>query len=249
MMIENTPMRPASSRTDETSKQISLTRPLLITIDGPAGAGKTTISRMLAARLDYDYIDTGALYRAVALAAKEAGVAEDDDKALEALCANLELSFRRSADELCLLSNGIDVSGRLRTPELTMRASAISARPVVRAFLLSVQRKLGAVKRVVFEGRDMGTVVFPDAEVKFFLYADLEVRARRRFDELHPADGLELFKVKQQMQRRDHNDSSRSLAPLKPAPDAIRIDSTTLSQNAVVEEMLNTIDKIAGPHK
>ena len=135
MMIENTPMPPASSRACEASSQGSPTRPLLITIDGPSGAGKTTISRMLATRLDYDYIDTGALYRAVALATQEAGVSEDDDTALEALCANLELSFRRSADELRLLSNGVDVSDRLRTPALTMRASTISARPVVRTFL------------------------------------------------------------------------------------------------------------------
>jgi cytidylate kinase len=249
MMTMNTPMPPASSRAHETARQVSLIRPLLITIDGPAGAGKTTISRMLAARLDYDYIDTGALYRAVALAAKEAGVAADDDKALEALCTKLELSFRRSGGELCLFSNGTDVSGRLRTPELTMRASAISARPVVRSFLLSVQRKLGVAKRAVFEGRDMGTVVFPEADIKFFLDAELEVRARRRFDELQPSAGLELPEVKQQMQRRDHNDSSRSLAPLKPAPDAIRIDSTALSREAVVEEMLTAIEKIAGPHK
>jgi cytidylate kinase len=237
---------PAASRTGSGDKQ---DRPLLITIDGPAGAGKTTISRMLAARLDYDYIDTGALYRGVALAAMDAGVAGDNDAALEALCRNLALRFERRGDELRLISDGVDVSDRLRTPELTMLASAISARPVVRAFLLTVQRQLGGAKRAVFEGRDMGTVVFPQADVKFFLDADLEVRARRRHSELQPADGLALSDVTRQMQRRDHNDSTRSLAPLKPAADAVRIDSTDLSRNTVVEQMLTVIAKVTGHPK
>jgi cytidylate kinase len=242
-------MTQASSHPKGAPKRTLIHRPLLITIDGPAGAGKTTISRMLAAHLDYDYIDTGALYRGVALAAVDAGVAGDDDVALEKLCNHLELRFQRRGDELRLVSNGIDVNDRLRTPELTMLASAISARPVVRNFLLSVQRQLGAAKRAVFEGRDMGTVVFPDADVKFFLDADLEVRARRRFNELQAADRLPFAEVKHQMQRRDQNDSTRSLAPLKPAPDAIRVNSTALDRNAVVEQMLTAVTAVAGPHK
>jgi cytidylate kinase len=218
----------------------------LITIDGPAGAGKTTISRLLSARLGYDYIDTGALYRAVALAAQEAGIGADDDDGLERLCKGLCLAFQRQSGELRLMSNGVDVSERLRTPELTMLASAISARPVVRAFLLKVQRELGAAKNAVFEGRDMGTVVFPHADVKFFLDADLEVRARRRFEELVPAGSQELAQVKDQIQRRDQNDSNRALAPLKAADDAIRIDSTALGLEAVIEDMLSSIASLAG---
>lgn len=221
-------------------------RPLLITIDGPAGAGKTTISRLLSAHLDYDYIDTGALYRAVALAAKEAGIAEDDNAGLGAFCKGLRLEFQRRAGALRLMSNGVDVSDRLRTPELTMLASAISAQPAVRAYLLKVQRELGAAKRAVFEGRDMGTVVFPGADVKFFLDADLDVRARRRFEELNPDGGPALGQVKAQMQQRDHNDSNRSLAPLKAAEDAIRIDSSALSLEAVVQKMLSAIAARAG---
>lgn len=221
-------------------------RPLLITIDGPAGAGKTTISRLLSARLDYDYIDTGALYRAVALAVKRAGIAEDDNEGLAAFCKGLQLEFRRQEGELRLMSNGVDVSDHLRTPELTMLASAISAQPAVRAYLLKVQRELGASKRAVFEGRDMGTVVFPQADVKFFLDADLDVRARRRFEELNPDGSQALGQVKAQMQQRDHNDSNRSLAPLKAADDAIRIDSSTLSLEAVIDKMLSSIVARAG---
>jgi cytidylate kinase len=213
----------------------------LITIDGPAGAGKTTISRLLAERMDYDYIDTGALYRAVALAAQEAGIGADDDDGLARLCDGLHLAYQRQGGSLHLMSNGVDVSERLRTPELSMLASTISARPVVRAYLLKVQRKLGAAKNAVFEGRDMGTVVFPRADVKFFLDADLEVRARRRFEELVPSSSQELAEVKDQIQRRDQNDSTRPLAPLKAAEDAIRIDSTALDIEAVIEHMLSFI--------
>ena len=220
--------------------------PLLITIDGPAGAGKTTISRLLSARLDYDYIDTGALYRAVALAAETAGIDAHDSQGLEALCKGLRLAFRRKDGELRLFSNGVDVSDRLRTPELTMLASAISAQPAVRTYLLKVQRELGEAKEAVFEGRDMGTVVFPHADVKFFLDADLDVRARRRFEELVPAGSQALDQVRDQMRQRDENDSRRSLAPLKAADDAIRIDSTALGLEAVIEKMLSSIADRAG---
>ena len=162
-------------------------KPLLITIDGPAGAGKTTISRALADKLGYRYIDTGALYRAVALHALEAEIESDDDAGLAALCAQLTLRFERHADGVRLLANGHDISGQIRTPAVTMKASAVSARPVVRQFLLKAQKDLGREKAAVFEGRDMGTVVFPDADVKFFLDASVETRAQRRFAEL-PAD-------------------------------------------------------------
>lgn len=224
----------------------STRRPLLITIDGPSGAGKTTISRMLAARLDYDYIDTGALYRGVALAAMDAGLSDDDEAGLEALCRDLTLEFHRRGESLRLFCNGVDVSDRLRSPELTMLASAISARAVVRDYLLKVQRDLGTAKNAIFEGRDMGTVVFPEADVKFFLDADLTVRAERRFRELQPTDELDLSGVKDQMARRDRNDSTRSLAPLKPAPDAIRIDATTLDREGVVTRMLAAVAAVAG---
>ena len=216
-------------------------KPLLITIDGPAGAGKTTVSRALADALGYRYIDTGALYRAVALHALEKGLASDDDDGLAVLCGGLDLRFTRHADGVRLTADGRDLSGLIRSPEVTMKASAISARPVVRQFLLKVQKDLGREKSAVFEGRDMGTVVFPEADVKFFLDADVATRSQRRFAEL-PADARQtLDDVARDMQKRDRDDSSRELAPLKPAPDAVRIDSTHLTIGAVIETMLGVI--------
>ena len=214
---------------------------LLITIDGPSGAGKTTVSRILADRLGYRYIDTGALYRGVALAAISSGLNPDDDNGLEKLCNTLKISFVLDKKGLRLILNDSDITDRIRTPEITMFASAVSARPVVRSFLLNLQRDLGREKGVVFEGRDMGTVVFPGADVKFFLDASPKNRAKRRYKELKSINPQPLEAVERDMDRRDKNDSTRDLAPLKPAEDAIRIDSTDLSIETVVERMATII--------
>jgi cytidylate kinase len=215
---------------------------LLITIDGPAGAGKSTVSRRLAEELGYTYVDTGALYRAVALAAMAKGCAADDDTGLAEICARLTLRFENSLKGPRLYSNGDDITERIRTPEITMLASAVSARHVVREYLLDVQREMGKGGGAVFEGRDMGTVVFPDADVKFFLDADLDTRALRRFQESAAEESsTELSKVREAMKKRDANDSSRALAPLKPAGDAVRIDSSPLTIDEVVEAMLREI--------
>jgi cytidylate kinase len=214
---------------------------LLITIDGPAGAGKTTVSRELARRLGYLYVDTGALYRGVALAAKNQGINPNDDEGLKNLCSGLQLSFVEKKDSMRLTLNNEDISNDIRTPEITMLASAVSARPVVRQYLLELQRHLGKEKAAVFEGRDMGTVVFPDADVKFFLNASTQTRALRRYREIESNDSQTLEEVKRDMQRRDHNDSSRKVAPLKAAPDAIVIDSTDLSIGKVVDLMISYI--------
>jgi cytidylate kinase len=215
---------------------------LLITIDGPAGAGKTTVSRALAARLGYRYIDTGALYRAVALAVKTRGIDPQSDAELKQLCNGLKLAFVVNEAGLRLISNGQDISERIRTPEITMLASAVSARPVVREYLLDLQKDMGSDKAAVFEGRDMGTVVFPAADVKFFLDASTRKRAERRFDELKSKSGQSLDEVERDIQQRDQNDSTREVAPLKPAPDAIIIDSTDLTVEQVVELMVSHLD-------
>lgn len=214
---------------------------LIITIDGPSGAGKTTVSRMLADRLGYKYIDTGALYRGVALEAMAQNLSVDDDKGLEKLCGILEMAFVRNEKGLRLISNHTDITDQIRTPEISMFASTASARAVVREFLLDVQRKMGQEKNVVFEGRDMGTVVFPQADVKFFLDASLKRRALRRYRELKANGSQSLDEVEKDMKQRDENDRTRTLAPLRPAKDALIIDSTDISASEVVDKMLQYI--------
>jgi cytidylate kinase len=210
---------------------------LLITIDGPAGAGKTTVSRMLAGELSYGYLDTGALYRGVAFEVLAAGVAADDDQGLGRICAALQLHFQENR----LFSGGVDIADQIRSPEITMLASAVSARPVVRKALLDIQRQMGKAGGLVAEGRDMGTVVFPGADFKFFLDAATRQRAIRRFEQYGDTNGQTLEQIEADIRRRDANDSSRTVAPLQPAADAIIIDSTQLNARQVVARMLAEI--------
>lgn len=218
-------------------------KPMLITIDGPAGAGKTTVSKQVALRLGYTYVDTGALYRGVAFEVKKRLKPSeyDDIFALENLCMQLDFSIKSEQGTMILFSAGVDISGLIRTPEITMLASSISAKPVVREFLLKMQQELGEKKAVVFEGRDMGTVVFPDADVKFFLDADYKVRAKRRYLEICDKTCQSLKEVEDDMLKRDLNDKTRKLSPLKPAEDAIIIDSTSYDLCEVVDMMLKKI--------
>ena len=211
---------------------------MLITIDGPAGAGKTTVSKILAQRLGFRYVDTGALYRGVALAAQDANIDVADDDSLENMLKNLAIGFIVRDGATRLILNKQDVTDDIRTPEVTMAASAVSARPVVRQYLLNLQHELGRAKHAVFEGRDMGTVVFPDADLKFYLDASVEVRAMRRFDECKGQNRQSITEVENDITRRDKNDSTRAVAPLRAAKDAIVIDATELSVEQVVETML-----------
>jgi cytidylate kinase len=216
---------------------------LLITIDGPAGAGKTTVSKMLADELGYRYLDTGALYRAVAYQLRAAGISADDERGLSHLCDALRLRV----EEDRLIANGADITDRIRSPEISMLASAVSARPVVRRALLALQREIGRAGALVAEGRDMGTVVFPAADLKFFLDATVRLRALRRFAQYGSANGRTLEQIEADIRRRDTNDSSRDIAPLKPAQDAIIIDSTSLTARQVVERMLSRARVLVGP--
>ncbi len=207
----------------------------IVAIDGPAGAGKSTVARQLARRLGFTIIDTGAIYRSVALAALRAGVAWDDDVALGRLLdPGLGIAF---AGERVLL-RGEDVTAAIRTPEISRGASVVSARPVVRQKLLQLQRDLGrgAPRGAVLEGRDIGTVVFPDADVKFFLTASAEARAGRRHAELaEKGVPVPLAEVLADQRQRDRDDTERALAPLRAAPDAIVIDTTGLDLEEVVD--------------
>ncbi|SHJ25514.1 cytidylate kinase [Desulfatibacillum alkenivorans DSM 16219] len=217
---------------------------ILVTIDGPAGAGKTTVSRAVALELGYTFVDTGALYRGLAVVVNQKGVDPNDDAALAAVCKDLELSLIPEEDKTRVIANGEDITDKLRTPEISMTASAVSARPLVREWLLGIQRDFGEKGGAVFEGRDMGTVVFPNAEAKFFLHADPNIRARRRHRELLEK-GMAVTEddVAKDMEKRDKDDSSRAVAPLKPAEDAILVDSSQLNIEEAVWVILDWIKK------
>jgi cytidylate kinase len=222
-----------------------MTRPFIVAIDGPAGAGKSTASRLVAARLGFAMVDTGAIYRAVALAATRAGVALDDDGRLAVLLPAVEIRFAPSAapggGQRVLIGED-DVSVEIRTPAMSLGASKVSGRPVVRAGLLELQRRLALSegnRGAVLEGRDIGTVVFPDADAKFFLTASPEERARRRHAELAgKGDPATFEEVLADQLRRDRDDSERAVAPLRPAADALVIDTSGLSLPEVVERLV-----------
>jgi len=214
----------------------------IITIDGPSGAGKSTVSRKLAEKMGYLYLDTGAMYRACALKAFKLGLDPSREEDAQKVVSDLKLELVPRGNQIRLFLDGEDITEKIRTEEVGMGASKISQHRVVREKLWELQRKLGEQGGVVAEGRDMGTVVFPDADYKFFLTASLEERARRRYQELlQRGEKVELEQIKKEVEKRDAQDSQRDLAPLKPAPEAIQIDTTHLNVDQVVDLILKEI--------
>lgn len=224
----------------------------VVAIDGPAGAGKTTVTRRVARALGYLLVDTGALYRAVALAAERAGVDWDDAQGVAHVARDLAARHAIAFESLPdggqrLMLDGQDVSAEIRTQPMGQGASKVSAVPAVRDALLDVQRSSGERGGVVLEGRDIGTVVFPDAEAKFFLTASIDVRAGRRHAELR-ARGIEadLDEVRREVAERDRRDSTRPIAPLRQAPDAVLLDSSKLSVDEVVLAIVERVRTLEG---
>lgn len=213
-----------------------------IAIDGPAGAGKSTMAKAAARALGYVYVDTGAIYRAVGYAALERGVSPEDKAGVETLLPALALELRWENDVQHVLLSGVDVSAEIRTPAVSDAASKVAALPCVRAFLMETQRRVAREHNVIMDGRDIGTVVLPDADVKIFLTASAEVRARRRFLELQQRGAPDTYEqVLADMKERDYRDSHREIAPLRPAQDAVVIDSSDQTLEENVQAILNTI--------
>ena len=216
---------------------------MIITIDGPSGVGKSTVSKSVARKLGFTYLDTGAMYRAVALQVKRESVDPGDDKRLKSLLDNTEIRFVRNnnGDPVILLNNE-DVTGLIRTPEVSRLSSDVATKRAVRVKLVELQQEIGKDGNIVAEGRDMGTYVFPDAAFKFYLDASLDERARRRWKQLGEAGGGgDIESVKNEIIKRDAQDMERSESPLHPAVNAVIIDTTNLTSDEVTDRIIKEV--------
>ena len=216
-----------------------------VAIDGPGGAGKSTVARALAAKYGFAYVDTGAMYRTIGLAVQRAGLTPADEAGIQELLQGLAMGLEYDGEGTQrMLLDGEDVSKLIRRPEISGLASAVSAIPRVRSYLLDTQRNLARTRSVIMDGRDIGTVVLPDANVKVFLTALPEVRARRRWKELQEKGTPQAYEdVLREMNERDERDSKRPVAPLKPAEDSVLVDSSELSFEQVVALLSSMIDR------
>lgn len=225
---------------------VPTTTKLVVTIDGPAGAGKSSVAKLLARRLGYGLLDTGAIYRSVALTAKQRDVPWTDGAACGAIARELDIRFEFVGDKNHVYLGGVDASAAIRTPEMSQGASVVSAHPDVRAGLLELQRRLGAGGGIVVEGRDTGTVVFPHAGAKFFLTATDEERARRRVAELAATgNAVDYQQTLTEIRERDRRDASRDVAPMVPASDAVLVDSSTQTLEQVVDSLAKIVEERA----
>ena len=218
---------------------------IAIAIDGPAGAGKSTIAKAAAKHLGFIYVDAGAMYRAIGLYTIRKGVDATDVEGVKSLLSEIEVTLARDENKAQLvLLNGEDVSSLIRTEQVSMAASRVSAIPEVRAFLLNLQRDLASAQNVIMDGRDIGTVVLPDAKVKIFLTASAEIRARRRYDELVAKGEEAVYEdVLADVIERDNNDMNRPIAPLKPAQDSILVDTSELNLEESIDLLIRTIEE------
>ena len=218
-----------------------------IAIDGPAGAGKSTIAKALAKNRNMVYVDTGAMYRAIGLYCSRRGIAADDEAAIVGELDNIDVSIAYENGEQVVYLNGENVNGLIRTPEAGNMASAVSVYAKVRAKMVELQQALAATTSVVMDGRDIGTVVLPNAEVKIYLTASSEVRAKRRYDEL-VAKGMEcdLMTLQKEIEERDYRDMNREISPLRQAEDAVLLDTSALNIEEVVEEMQRIVAEKIG---
>lgn len=224
-------------------KYAAVPRRIIIAIDGPAGSGKSTLASLLARRYNYTNIETGAMYRALALKAIQAGVSVDDGAALEQLAAQSKIELQPGPEGNRVLLDGVDITSRVREQDVTEAASKVSVHPPVREWMVNQQRQMGIGGGVVMEGRDIGTKVFPDAEVKIFLDAAPEVRSTRRFLQ-QPAVATQEKSVLAELRERDLRDRTRSVSPLVAAPDAITIDSTSMTLDQVFGRAVEIVDSV-----